>query len=141
MTTILAAATSTTGAVLDPSVGDGQLIIKTGATAGAQVNALSFAADGTPTFPQLPQTLATSGTAKLAGGLVLKWGTFTNNATANTAQAVTFATAFPTACVSVVATIVDNGNNTVRVFSLTVSGFNAYASAGSLPANYIAIGY
>lgn len=48
-TTTLNAATTTTGMGFS-SGDDGSLIIKTGATAGAQVNAVSFAADGTPTF-------------------------------------------------------------------------------------------
>ena len=50
MSTNLQAATSTTGAVLDPSVGDGSFKIKVGNTPGAQVDALSIAPDGTPTF-------------------------------------------------------------------------------------------
>lgn len=48
-TTTFNAATTTTGMGLT-SGDDGTLTIKTGATAGAQVNALTFAADGTPTF-------------------------------------------------------------------------------------------
>lgn len=44
-TTTLSASTTTTGVNI-ASGDDGTMVIKTGATAGAQVNAMSFAADG-----------------------------------------------------------------------------------------------
>lgn len=50
MATNIKAATSTNGVVIDPATGDGVVNIYTGATAGSQVLAASFAADGTPTF-------------------------------------------------------------------------------------------
>jgi len=56
-TTTLSASTTTTGVNI-ASGDDGTLTIKTGATAGAQVNALSFAADGTPTFLKVPANSA-----------------------------------------------------------------------------------
>lgn len=45
MTTKLIAADASAGAILDPSVGDGTLVIQTGA-AGAKVDAISIAANG-----------------------------------------------------------------------------------------------
>ena len=50
MTTFLKSATASSGFITDPTVGDGTLAIQTGNTPGSQVTALSFAADGTPTF-------------------------------------------------------------------------------------------
>lgn len=49
MTTKLIAADASAGAILDPSAGDGTLVIQTG-LAGAKVDAISIAADGTPLF-------------------------------------------------------------------------------------------
>jgi hypothetical protein len=56
-TTTLSASTTTTGVNI-ASGDDGTLTLKTGSTAGAQVNALSFAADGTPTFLKVPANSA-----------------------------------------------------------------------------------
>jgi hypothetical protein len=50
MTTKLRAAASSSGTILDPSVGDGVLELWTGNNPASQVLAASFAADGTPTF-------------------------------------------------------------------------------------------
>jgi len=49
MATTLNAGTSTTGAAISADT-SGTLAIQVGATAGSQVTAMSFAADGTPTF-------------------------------------------------------------------------------------------
>jgi hypothetical protein len=54
MTTKLRAATSSSGTILDPSVGDGVLELWTGNNPASQVLAASFAADGTPTFLKTP---------------------------------------------------------------------------------------
>jgi hypothetical protein len=50
VTTKLRAATSSSGTILDPAIGDGVLEIYTGNNPASQVLAASFAADGTPTF-------------------------------------------------------------------------------------------
>lgn len=94
-TTTLNAATTTTGAGIAGG-DDGTLTIKTGATAGAQVNALSFTAAGVPTFDQLVKTLGASGSIVLPGGLIIKWGSATSGGATNT---VTSPVAFPTATV------------------------------------------
>ena len=57
MPTKLIAADASAGAILDPSVGDGILILQTG-LAGAKVDAVSFAPDGTPTFLKVPKNTA-----------------------------------------------------------------------------------
>jgi hypothetical protein len=66
-TTTISAGTSTSGLSIDNG-NDGTFKIKTGATAGAQVDAVTFAADGTPTFLKAGLTsgtavASTSGTA------------------------------------------------------------------------------
>ena len=53
MSTKLIAADASAGTILDPSVGDGTLVIQTGA-AGAKVDAISIAADGKVTLPYNP---------------------------------------------------------------------------------------
>jgi hypothetical protein len=60
MTTTTLNAASSTGPTGISSGDDGTLTIKTGATAGSQVNALTFAADGTPTFLKAGLTLGTA---------------------------------------------------------------------------------
>lgn len=64
MTTKLIAADVSAGAILDPSVGDGTLVIQTGA-AGAKVDAISLAADGTPTFLKVPKNAAVQSMVRL----------------------------------------------------------------------------
>lgn len=64
MTTKLIAADASAGAILDPSVGDGTLVIQTG-LAGAKVDAISIAADGTPTFLKVPNNTAAQSMIRL----------------------------------------------------------------------------
>lgn len=59
MTTKLIAADASAGTILDPSVGDGALVIQTGA-AGAKVDAISIAADGTSTLLKPPKLAASA---------------------------------------------------------------------------------
>ena len=66
MTTKLIAADANAGAILDPSVGDGTLVIQTG-LAGAKVDAISIAADGTPTFLKVPKNIAAQSMVRLTG--------------------------------------------------------------------------
>jgi hypothetical protein len=80
MTTTILNAASSTGPTGISSGDDGTLTIKTGATAGSQVNALTFAADGTPTFLKKPlgaggvaQVQTTAVTAVATGTTVIPW--------------------------------------------------------------------
>jgi hypothetical protein len=80
MTTKLRAATSSSGTILDPSVGDGVLELWTGNNPASQVLAASFAADGTPTFLKKPlgaggvaQVQTTAVTAVATGTTVIPW--------------------------------------------------------------------
>ena len=73
MTTKLIAADASAGTILDPSVGDGTLVIQTGA-AGAKVDAISIAADGTPTFLKgklVSQTVYSSTGSTVSGTTVI----------------------------------------------------------------------
>lgn len=78
------------------------------------------------------------------GPLVLKWGNF--GAPAGGAVAVTFASAFPTACYAVVTTQGDSANYgyPFGVSSVTRTGFTADAAVGGINAGlcyYFAIGH
>lgn len=66
MTTKLIAADASAGTILDPSVGDGTLVIQTG-LAGAKVDAISLAADGTPTFLKVPKNTAVQSMVRYTG--------------------------------------------------------------------------
>jgi len=93
-TTTLSASTTTTGVNI-ASGDDGTLTLKTGATAGAQVNALSFAADGTPTFLKVPantavQSMVRVNTANGYGSTNTKIRRFTNTVT-NQGTDITYA--------------------------------------------------
>lgn len=94
-----------------------------------------------------PVTASASGSAYLPGGIIIKWGT----ATITGAQSVSFSSAFPTACWSVVCQTVDasgptSANTFIYLNSIGTSSFAAVAvrrtSLASATAGlyYIAIG-
>lgn len=94
-------------------------------------------------------TIATSGSTFLPGGIVLKWGQFSTNAGGTATP--TFASAFPTACFVVVASVIDTGtpttaNSAVYAYNYSTTGFSATGTkrtalqALQLNASYIAIG-
>lgn len=89
-----------------------------------------------------------SGSSLLMGGMIIKWGSATSNGGPN---AVTFASAFPNNCFSVIAQPINAGaatiaNDYVYVSGQSTAGFNATGSrrttltAASVNFFYIAIG-
>ena len=93
-------------------------------------------------------TIASSGSTFLPGGIILKWG----SASVTNSQAVSFASAFPTACWQVICQPINNGAVTVAndyVYvqsSPTTTQFTATAvkrtslSGNTVTFSYIAIG-
>ena len=80
---------------------------------------------------------ATSKYIRLPNGLIIQFG----QGTASSAgTAVTFATAFPTLCVSVVTNAIVNPAVATSVNTLTTTGFTAYCGSTN-PVSYIAFGY
>ena len=139
------------------------------ATAGSgQHNQVTFNANNVPSTPTSPPVLftntvggvpqlffysgttpsqytnATSGSTYLLGGIILKWGQ-ANLAGGSFTRNVTFATAFPNACFSVVATAIAPTGAVIldAVTNFAVGGFIAVksSSSSSLLISYIAIGY
>jgi hypothetical protein len=93
------------------------------------------------------QSLAANGYQKLPGGLIIQWGS-TSALVTNTDTAITFPTAFPTACLTVTMTrltaLGSNEHSGQAATAVTTSGFTArqYSSAGTSAAHsWIAIGY
>lgn len=93
-------------------------------------------------------TIASSGSTFLPGGIIIKWGIVS----AASANPISFASAFPTNCWSVVAQPINSGaatvaNDYVYIYNVTTSGFSAtgvqrVAKVGNTGFNYyyIAIG-
>jgi len=80
---------------------------------------------------------ATSKYIKLPNGLIIQFG----QGTASSAgTSVTFATAFPTVCASVVTNAIVNPAVATSVNTLTTTGFTAYCGSTN-PVSYIAFGY
>lgn len=78
---------------------------------------------------------ASGGQGMLPGGLQIKGGV------ASTASSQTFTTAFPTACISVVATTSSSGSQ-VNVTGISASGFTIVASPpGTVSYYWMAMGY
>ncbi len=105
----------------------------------------------------MTKSLAASGYQRLPSGLIIQWGTG-QNTSAGIAQTVTFPTAFPTACLEVVACEGEasngtwgQGNPTVHgVSTITATNFSenrliwqgsSWSGATSITYRYIAIGY
>jgi len=83
-------------------------------------------------------THGTTGSQRLSTGLIIKWGAV--SATAG-GQAVTFASAFPTACYAVFLT--SNGTGTyyqTHASAVSTSGFTATSPSGTLAMFWFAIG-
>lgn len=96
-------------------------------------------------YDQFPVTLATTGTATLPSGLILKWGTGTYAAGTGT---VTFAANFPTALLSVQVSLTTAGAAHgsyppgASPASYAVSGFTVYGGVGQSGSfNWLAIGH
>lgn len=103
-----------------------------GSVATAAGFASSFGSNG---YLKLPSWL---------GGLVFQWGTVTTNASAT--LTVTLPMAFPTACLSVQATVsaVTNAFANIQVLTTTNFGLNAFLHDGSRVSHevsWIAVGY
>ena len=86
---------------------------------------------------------AANGYQKLPSGLIVQWGTFTGNNTANTSDNVVFPIAFPTACVLGIgnynSTIADEFQATVD--TLTTTSMNVTHNTASLAMLWFALGY
>lgn len=74
---------------------------------------------------------------KLPNGLIIQFGQGTASAAGTT---VTFATAFPTQCFTVVTTMVGNPALATSANNLTTTAFTAYCSSTN-PVSYIALGF
>ena len=74
---------------------------------------------------------------KFPNGLIVQFGQGTASAAGTT---VTFATAFPTQCFTVVTTMVGNPALATSANNLTTTAFTAYCSSTN-PVSYIALGY
>ena len=92
-------------------------------------------------------TLASPGTFTSPNGLIIKVGT-TSAIAAGGGNAVTFAAAFPSACLGVCVTPIASANNTnvysVGFRALTTAGFTATnnsGTSGSVSAFWVALGY
>ena len=131
----------------------------TGATEAAIYTKNSVATPGSPGLFYRPSssaavvelsasfsaTKAATGSAMLPSGVILKWGPV-NATTAGTPAG--FATAFPTACMSVQLTAKSTGaaNNFVSVDGMNAASFTAYSTtrtggASAIDCYYLAIGY
>lgn len=100
----------------------------------------SLAANETAVFGSV---LANPGYQKLPGGLILQNGTWTASATPGAAVAVSFYSAFPTACLGVVVSAhnASTTNSAAWYDTPAVGGFNGRADVASLTCDYIAWGY
>ena len=87
------------------------------------------------------KSLGSNGYARMAGGLILQWGTFTHPPSGNTWTS--FPATFPNACLSVVPnTLYNGGANNPSAHGWTTSGFYVnFSGSLSVDINYIAIGY
>lgn len=100
---------------------------------------------------QFASSKAGSGYQKLPSGLILQWGSFNVNDTANTATAYScnFPTAFPTACAHVFLTVTNTIGTGSQPVVASVEGwsqalFNGYTYSGSSIVHgwaFLAIGY
>lgn len=89
-------------------------------------------------------TLATAGTWTMPGGFIIKWGT--NNFAAGSGAAISFVSAFPTACFAVVA-VRDGAVADAPAYgvnNVTAAGFNGICQAGGgsvFQSMWIAVGH
>jgi len=98
-------------------------------------------------FTGTNQSLATNGYQKLPGGLIVQWGT-TGSITGDTNNnAISFATAFPTACRVVVITAstqIGTGageNFSAGIHTKSTTGFQINNDSQTSTFDYIALGY
>lgn len=104
----------------------------------------------TAAFTGTNQLKATSGYQKLPGGLIIQWGR-TGNYTGESGLIVTLPIAFPTACLSAVATTelssAQNADSWAQVYAVTETSIGIYTQQGAnangypMTARYMAIGY
>ena len=143
---------------LDASAQDGTMKLSRGNAGATTQDLMTVAGDGRVAFPAGlsaflgdNQSLTTTGYQKLPGGLIIQWGqgSYANGST------VSFPTAFPNACFTVVACpdglSAGNDVEVVAIASLSKTGFVAYgvrqaisggAWSGFTGAHYwIAVGY
>lgn len=87
-------------------------------------------------------TATSSGSQASPGGIIRQWGIFTASSTAGAATAVTFPTAFPTACWGVRCTPFTASTTLIGAWydTPTVGGFNGHGSTGSLAVFWEALG-
>lgn len=94
-------------------------------------------ADLTWSAPTFGFTHATNGFEKLASGLIIQWGIVTGGGGGSTA--VTFPTAFASACYSIT-TSPTPSNATINVSAVSTSGFTLTNGAGGTSSYWMAIG-
>lgn len=85
---------------------------------------------------------ASSGSGQMPGGLQIRSGTA--SASTGGGNPVSFNTAFPTSCISVVVSYSGGGFSSAQTCSagsVSASGFTAFSSGGATGIYYIAIGY
>lgn len=96
---------------------------------------------------QFRASLTANGSQKLPSGLIIKWGSAVSTGTGIGNSTITFPSAFPTACVSINATVANDASNyAAQIQSLTatqavMSLCQGTAYANSLAYRWIAIGY
>jgi hypothetical protein len=126
------------------------------ATNGSHANIVKVAANtwcmlGTAALPyehQFARSLTTNGYQMFPGGLILQWGQVPSIA-GNGSQTVTYAMAFPNACLSCIATAGADNVGKVAISGVNANTFNktafvAYntsASVATQPGLYIALGF
>jgi len=121
-TTAFVQANATTGALLAANN------LSDLGTLGTALTNLGFTTSG----------IGATGSYKLPGGLIIKWGTYSAGSNPVT---ITFASAFPTNCYGVAATIQANSNTaTCVVYSVSTSGFTCAQGNATAAFFWIAVG-
>ena len=88
------------------------------------------------------QLLAARGYQKLPGGLILQWGQETNSVAGTTA--ITFPTAYPTACFVVMVTqrnLQPASTINASATNYTTTGFDMFADTKETPTSWFSVGY
>lgn len=132
---------------LDASADNGTMKLARGNAGATTQDIMTIAADGKPSFPQLPTTkTATQVSGEMPNGVIVKGGSI-GSVSAGGTLGITFSTPFPNACIGVALTQVTAGVVTTLVpFSaedITSAGFTVRNNwnAGAITGRYVAVGY
>lgn len=136
---------------LDASADNGTMKLARGNSGATTQDVMTVDAAGKVAFPQMPQSLISSGYINLPGGLIIQWGVgqaaFSTSGAATATTVITFPTTFPNN--ALVAMTNPNTNSPDKFMTttgvITVTGFTAYmratsAHTGNVPFFWIAIG-